>query len=49
MFTVVFLVKESGAKVTRNFDSLYKCRNFCYKIMHSKKCTLVSYPNAIYE
>lgn len=44
MYDVEFIVKASGTLVKRSFSSLYKCRAFVNKLMHSKKCTIVSYP-----
>jgi len=41
---VVFLVKESGAKVTKTFDSPYLCRLFVNKLKHSKRLQLIAYP-----
>lgn len=41
---VVFLVKESGQKVTKEFDSPYRCRHFVNKLKHSKKLLLIAYP-----
>lgn len=41
---VVFLVKETGAKVTKVFDSPYHCRLFVNKLKHSKKLCLIAYP-----
>ena len=41
---VVFVVKESGAVVSKLFDSEYLCRIFVNKAMRSKKLCLVSYP-----
>ena len=43
--TVKFIVRETGAVVTKEFDSYYRCRKFVMKLKHSKKCCLVSYPN----
>lgn len=42
--TVVFL-NERGSRVAKSFDSAYRCRKFVTKLKHSKRCTLVSYPN----
>lgn len=42
---VKFLVLESGATVSKQFDSYYRCRNFINKVRHSKKLRLLSYPN----
>lgn len=41
---VVFLVKESGKTVTREFDSPYRCRLFVNKLKHSKRLQLIAYP-----
>lgn len=41
---VVFLVKETGAKVTKVFDSPYRCRLFVNKLKHSKRLSLIAYP-----
>lgn len=43
--TVTFIVLESGARVSKHFDSYYRCRNFVNKLRHSSKCRLVSYPS----
>lgn len=42
--SVVF-IDENGKRVTRTFDSEFRCRKFVNKLKHSKKCVLVSYPN----
>lgn len=44
MFTVVFKVISTGAKVEKSFDSEYQCRLFVNKLRHSKRCLLISYP-----
>lgn len=44
-FAVTFIVKESGQKVTKEFESAYLCRKFINKLRFSKRLTLVSYPN----
>ena len=41
---VVFIVRESGTKLVRNFDSEYLARKFVEKVKRSKKLILVSYP-----
>lgn len=43
-YKVKFIVLESGAEVTKGFDSPYLARKFVNKLRHSKKCRLVSYP-----
>lgn len=48
MFNVVF-INENGEKVTKRFDSPVPCRKFVNKLKHSKRCTLISYPNIIYQ
>lgn len=45
MYTVTFLVRDSGAVVERVFDSPYRCRLFVNKLRHSKTLQLISYPN----
>ena len=42
MITVVFLVKATGTKVTRQFESSYQARLFANKLKHSRKCSLIS-------
>ena len=44
MLTVTYIVKESGVRVNKMFDSDFKCRAFIRKLRHSKKCLLVAYP-----
>ena len=44
-FYKVTFINERGDKLTRSFDSPYMARNFVFKLKHSRKCTLVSYPN----
>lgn len=41
---VVYIVKASGTRVTKHFESPYQCRQFVNKLKRSKKCALVSYP-----
>ena len=41
---VTYIVKETGAKLTRTFTSEWECNKFVNKLRHSKKCKLVSYP-----
>lgn len=49
MFTVEYIINSSKIRVTKTFKSIVSCRNLVNKLRHSKKCTLISYPNAIYE
>lgn len=42
MITVVFLIKATGARVTRQFESPYQARLFVNKLKHSRKCSLIS-------
>lgn len=42
--TVTYIVKESGTRVNKTFDSDFRCRAFIRKLKHSKKCLLVAYP-----
>lgn len=44
MFEVVFLVKATGAKVTKVFDSPYLCRRFVNKVKHGNSLELISCP-----
>ena len=44
MLTVVYIVKESGVRVSKTFDSDSRCRAVIRKLRHSKKCLLVAYP-----
>lgn len=34
--TVTYIVKESGVRVNKTFDSDFKCRAFIRKLRHSK-------------
>lgn len=43
-YNVTFRVINSGAILTRSFDSEYMARKFVNKLRHSKKCALLSYP-----
>ena len=43
-FDVVFISKDSGRKLVRNFDSPYLAKKFVDKLRYSKRCILVSYP-----
>lgn len=42
--TVTYIVKKTGVKINKTFDSDFRCRAFVRKLRHSKKCILVSYP-----
>lgn len=44
-YQVVFIVRETGQRLTRGFDSPYLARKFVNKLKHSRRCILVSYPN----
>ena len=44
-YKVRFRVNESGVVVEKGFQSLYNARKFVLRLKHSKKCTLLSYPN----
>lgn len=44
MYRVSYLVNKTGVLVKKEFDSVYKCRVFVNKLLHSKICTLISYP-----
>lgn len=43
-YVVTFVVKATGQKLNRGFDSEYAARQFVNKLKHSSKCTLTSYP-----
>lgn len=43
MYRVVFI--RDGHRIEKLFDSYYLCERFCLRAKHSKKITLVSYPN----
>ena len=42
---VTFMVNATRAVVTKTFSHPDKCRAFIIKAEHSKKITLISYPN----
>ena len=44
-YNVTFIVKQTGEKLIKSFESEYSAYRFVYKLKHSKKCVLVSYPN----
>lgn len=43
-FNVTFIVKATGEKLTRSFDSEYFAYKFVNKLKYSKRCILVSCP-----
>lgn len=43
-YNVKFIIRETGAKLTKSFESPYNARQFVNKLKHSKRCILVSYP-----
>ena len=45
---VTFMVNATKAVVTKIFDHPDKCRAFIIKAEHSKRITLISYPNLGY-
>ena len=47
MCEVMYLIKATGALVTRTFDSPYLARKLVNKLRRSKKCELVWYSNNI--
>lgn len=49
MYKVTYVINDTLAKLTRGFDSPFAARKFVNKLRHSKRCTLVSYPNSIYR
>lgn len=46
-FDVVFIVRESGVKLVKEFSSPYLASKFVNRMRRSKKCILVSYPQAM--
>ncbi len=44
-YQVIFIIRETGQRLMRGFDSPYLARKFVNKLKHSKRCILVSYPN----
>lgn len=44
-YKVTFIVNDTLQKLTRSFDSEYQAWVFVNKLRHSKRCTLLSYPN----
>lgn len=44
MLNVVYLIKKSGVRVSKSFESEFLCRKFVNKLKHSKTCELISYP-----
>lgn len=44
-FDVVFIINKTGHKLVKEFNSPVFARDFIRKLRHSKRCTLVSYPN----
>lgn len=43
-YNVTFIVKGTGAKLTKSFDSEYLAYKLVNKLRHSKNCILVSHP-----
>lgn len=43
-YNVTFIVRETGNKLTKSFDSEYAAYQFVNKLRHSKRCILVSCP-----
>lgn len=41
---VTFIIKDTGVKLTKSFDSEYLAYKFVNKLRHSKRCILVAYP-----
>lgn len=44
-YNVRFIIKATGVKLTKSFESPYNARQFVNKLKHSKHCVLLSYPN----
>ena len=47
-YEVVFIDNSTGEKLSRKFWSLYQAEVFVNKLRHSRKLTLLSYPNFDY-
>lgn len=43
-YNVTYIVKESGVKLIRSFESEFMAYQFTNKLRHSKRCVLVSSP-----
>lgn len=41
----VVFINDRNVRVTKRFDSEYRCRLFINRLKHSRRCTLVSFPN----
>lgn len=44
-YNVRFIIKATGVKLVKSFESPYNARQFVNKLKHSKRCVLLSYPN----
>lgn len=44
-FEVVYIVRESGAKLVSGFDSPFLAKRFAARLEHGKSCLVVSQPN----
>lgn len=44
-YDVVFIANDSGRRLVRNFNSPWAAMKFVNKLKHSKRATLVSYPD----
>ena len=43
-YNVTFVVRKTGAKITKSFESECLAYKFVNKLRHSNRCALVSYP-----
>lgn len=43
-YTIVYMVKATGAKIKETFASPYACRVRMNRIRHGKRCELISWP-----
>ena len=43
-YNVTFIVRATGAKIIKSFESEYLAYKFVNKLRHSNRCILVSYP-----
>ena len=43
-YNVTYIVRKTGVKLVKSFDSEYLAYKFVNKLRHSKTCILVAYP-----
>lgn len=44
-YNVRFLIRATGEKLVKSFESEYMAYKFTNKLKHNNRCTLISYPN----